>query len=1512
MRSNLILRAALAVALPAVAACGNSDRAPVDGDAIIIGDTDAGSGDATADADGGLPPCADNTDCAGGEVCREGVCREICDVDAPCDGPLAVCDPTTGLCVGCLSDDDCSGDQLCDAATQSCVDPECASDDECPGGFECQSGECVSIDDIICAAESSRCEGDTLILCSRDGTSETTADCDPEERCIEETDALAACLPVICEPNAVDCSDPFTASLCDTTGTAVDEFPCNDGEYCELGACLPQACEAGVATCEGDVVVACDERGSASTTTVCAETEACAASDYGCACVDATCTPRVCTPGAGQCVGNNSRTCAADGLAWSALTDCGADALCVEGICLDLVCEPGAVECAGEQVATCGADGTTRTFVDCAATGQLCASDASGVRCAAPICTPDAVTCAATGEAVEACDARGSAVTTTPCEAGTWCSGGACVPQVCAPGSAAVCVGGDAQQCNARGSAYAVVDDCVAGTELCVAGSCRAIVCEAGLTYCDAETLRTCSADGTSETVTDCAASSQWCNDATNTCVPRVCTPGSATICLGGDEQRCNANGSAYELIRDCGTAACVAGACDLPCGDGVLDSGEECDLGLANGPTATCTATCLLNREVLCDGVALENCVVLPLDGASVVQAVTERISTRPIDMVFQLDGTGSAQAIETAFQAAWSVNILPALLTLEPDAAFALGSHNAFAAPCDPFGSGVNPFQLRQRITTRTANITAAVSQLSTVGPTGAGDFESLTEALFQIATGRGFSSTFCPDSSSPAFNPSANEIVGVQDGVVGGVGFRSGTQRVAFYLTDAPPYDKSDLDIHVGASFAETVRALLEQDIRPIGVVTPDTFSAGTVAAYAPLAIATHATVPACAWDGLRTAGCPAGLCCTGPAFAGRAPTDGECPLVYETDSSSSQIGAAISDATRIAGSLLRWDVTIVPVADPAAQAASGIDTSCFLAGVEATGFGAGSPVCGGSPFVSDARESGAGDALGNLPLNVSANFDLTFANRCVSPATSPRTFDLTLRFATVDGYAFASTPWRVIIPPVPPATGAARCGDGVVNGGETCDDGNRVNDDACTNICRVPRCGDAILNSAPGTRTFTSPLVAGVGAAAEYVCDDGASCVAGTCSVVDDPFAPEHGMCRALGYRRATAATWGGGLGGGGNSATSINAATEWQCLAGFCDDGIAGSADCYPAEMLASLTCADTNEECDSGAANGNTPNACRANCQLPSCGDLVVDSGEECDDGDSDNFDGCSNACLTRSCGDGLLQASRGEECDNGAANADVADACRTNCRLAFCGDLILDSTEECDDGNANEDDGCNSQCELPSCGNGVVESGEACDDGNLANDDLCTTTCQETYCGDGVLQTVAGEECDDANAVETDACTSACVYGPGCVDFNLGSSVGTGVVAVRSILGAGNDYASASCGMNGRGPDHAYTWTAPSTGTYRFDTFGATTTFDTILILRDRTLSTCGGEELQTCTVDGVYPSACCEDDTTGGTSSTQSALTASVTAGVTYLLIVDAYSASASGNYVLNITAL
>lgn len=59
------------------------------------------------------------------------------------------------------------------------------------------------------------------------------------------------------------------------------------------------------------------------------------------------------------------------------------------------------------------------------------------------------------------------------------------------------------------------------------------------------------------------------------------------------------------------------------------------------------------------------------------------------------------------------------------------------------------------------------------------------------------------------------------------------------------------------------------------------------------------------------------------------------------------------------------------------------------------------------------------------------------------------------------------------------------------------------------------------------------------------------------------------------------------------------------------------------------------------------------------------------------------------------------------------------------------CGDGVVDPGEQCDDGNTDSTDGCLSNCKLARCGDGIVQPGvEQCDDGNTRGQDGCSATC--------------------------------------------------------------------------------------------------------------------------------------------------------------------------------------
>ena len=157
---------------------------------------------------------------------------------------------------------------------------------------------------------------------------------------------------------------------------------------------------------------------------------------------------------------------------------------------------------------------------------------------------------------------------------------------------------------------------------------------------------------------------------------------------------------------------------------------------------------------------------------------------------------------------------------------------------------------------------------------------------------------------------------------------------------------------------------------------------------------------------------------------------------------------------------------------------------------------------------------------------------------------------------------------------------------RCGNGVVEGNEVCDDGNEDETDACTSLCRLPSpyCGDG--NVDPGE-----------------TCDDGNSddedaCLSNCQSAV---CGDDH--------------TWDG---------------------VEQCDDGNLQPGDgCSPGCQVESPTCGngmlDPGEPCDDG--NDSNDDSCLRGCSHAVCGDGFVRTGvEECDFGVSGGGT-CTRGC---------------------------------------------------------------------------------------------------------------------------------------------------------------------------------------------------------------------------------------------------------------------------------------
>jgi len=193
-----------------------------------------------------------------------------------------------------------------------------------------------------------------------------------------------------------------------------------------------------------------------------------------------------------------------------------------------------------------------------------------------------------------------------------------------------------------------------------------------------------------------------------------------------------------------------------------------------------------------------------------------------------------------------------------------------------------------------------------------------------------------------------------------------------------------------------------------------------------------------------------------------------------------------------------------------------------------------------------------------------------------------------------------------------------------------------------------------------------------------------------------------------------------------------------------------------------------LACFNNEPETSSGSAESSATGTETGGCPIgaegcPCTNEGVCDPGLECvgsgvcAEAMSETETGTDTE--GEACGNGVVEGD--EECDAGAANDDAA-ACTSACKLAICGDnLVQDNLEQCDTGV--ESATCDDDCTLPECGDGVINeaAGETCDDGNLDPSDDCTDQCLLATCGDGILN--ENEECDDGNVDPDDDCTSDC-----------------------------------------------------------------------------------------------------------------------------------------------------
>lgn len=215
-------------------------------------------------------------------------------------------------------------------------------------------------------------------------------------------------------------------------------------------------------------------------------------------------------------------------------------------------------------------------------------------------------------------------------------------------------------------------------------------------------------------------------------------------------------------------------------------------------------------------------------------------------------------------------------------------------------------------------------------------------------------------------------------------------------------------------------------------------------------------------------------------------------------------------------------------------------------------------------------------------------------------------------------------------------------AAGCGNGRVESGEACDDGNINDRDACTNACALASCGDQILRT---------DLAAGT--EGHELCDDGD---------LDDLFCTRFCQPPRCGDGIVLEGREDCDDGNLLNTDACLNSCALGRCGDGFLQEGV---------------------ETCDDGNELGG--DGCSPDCSLEGCGNGQVEPGESCDDGNQEDVDACTSACQVAICGDGILRTDLAEDhpqaeaCDDG--NLFPEDDCSPDCQLDDHGDHLSTAT---------------------------------------------------------------------------------------------------------------------------------------------------------------------------------------------------------------------------------------
>ena len=288
----------------------------------------------------------------------------------------------------------------------------------------------------------------------------------------------------------------------------------------------------------------------------------------------------------------------------------------------------------------------------------------------------------------------------------------------------------------------------------------------------------------------------------------------------------------------------------------------------------------------------------------------------------------------------------------------------------------------------------------------------------------------------------------------------------------------------------------------------------------------------------------------------------------------------------------------------------------------------------------------------------------------------------------------------------------------CGDGTVDAGEECDDGNTTNGDGCSSVCAIEplTCDGGACD--PTEDCTNCPLDCGAcpGACGDGTVDPGEDCDGGNLSMTD---------CIDLGFTGGTLAC---------DASCNFNTA---GCTGGgpVCGDGVIDPGEDCDGTNLGGSTCSSLgfsggtlscNASCIFNTAACTTAMGCAGMPNGTPCSDMNL-----CTTGDACSAGVCVGttvdcSALTNSCNTGSCSAATGAcvatPLPNGTACADTLTCTTgTTCTTGVCGGgFSIDCSafdSACAVGACAEPGGCYAS---------AYADGTPCDDGDVCTDDTC------------------------------------------------------------------------------------------------------------------------------------------------------------------------------------------